>query len=532
MRIMWGISLIVGIAVLGCTPSDPTGGIACTEIFVYGVNVTVTDADSGDPVLGATLTLTEDEFTETLIEMSDGAYAGAGERAGTYTLTVAASGFASQTIDNIVVTEDECHVIPVSRDVALTEADAGTVDVDETLLRDFTLPVPLFEPDSAWNQRADEAAVLPDSEAQILSLYRTLVGDITTLVPSEGPVYWPFIVVIYDEFTYPIARAGEGTTDVLLRDYEGGLSWPGSEFADLELIEIGGPVPVPVPAGTIRPASPQQAYSDGHLVLYNPETMIAYDFWQATTVLDEQGNSLGGGQTGTVVLEAGAVDFFDVTGSGANPDGESSARAVGPPLLAGMLLPEDVEAGSIDHALGFAIPGPRNLSSDPTEVLAADYFYPASTTETDFYSTNPNALAAGQRIRLKQTIVDEEDQVIDESGFAPISQMYLAALRNYGAYLIDAAGGLALTAEDIHTANLDLTDDEVNELIGAPAGTPLPAGQTKWQIVITKLVEDIELIPVASGPWDDYGPGLNDPATATFQTSNFEVVEPAEVPAP
>ena len=69
-------------------------------------------------------------------------------------------------------------------------------------------------------------------------------------------------------------------------------------------------------------------------------------------------------------------------------------------------------------------------------------------------------------------------------------------------------------------------------MIGEPAGTPLPAGQTKWQVVLAKLVEDIELIPVASGPWDDYGPGLNDPAAATIQTSNFEVVEPAREPAP
>ncbi len=115
MRNMLVISTIVGIAVVGCTPGAPVDDIACTEIFVYGVNVTVTDADSGDPVLGATLTLTEDGFSETLIEMSDGAYAGAGERAGTYTLTVDANDFVSQTIENIVVTEDECHVIPVSR---------------------------------------------------------------------------------------------------------------------------------------------------------------------------------------------------------------------------------------------------------------------------------------------------------------------------------------------------------------------------------------------------------------------------------
>jgi len=104
----------------------------------------------------------------------------------------------------------------------------------------------------------------------------------------------------------------------------------------------------------------------------------------------------------------------------------------------------------------------------------SDYFYPASTTETDFYNTDSDALASGQRIRLKQTIVDEEGQPIDESELAPITRMYLAALRDYGAYLVDNAGGFTFYAEDVHTAVLHLSDDEVNALIGAAPGTPLP----------------------------------------------------------
>jgi hypothetical protein len=111
--------------------------------------------------------------------------------------------------------------------------------------------------------------------------------------------------------------------------------------------------------------------------------------------------------------------------------------------------------------------------------------------------------------------------------------MYLAALRNYGAYVIDAAGGFTFYAEDIHTANLRLSDDEINELIGEAAGSPLPAGKTKWQIVMEKLTEEAELgvIPLASGPWWEYGPDGRDPATATYGIANFEVIENATVPA-
>jgi len=127
---------------------------------------------------------------------------------------------------------------------------------------------------------------------------------------------------------------------------------------------------------------------------------------------------------------------------------------------------------------------------------------------------------------LKQTIVDEEGQVIDEGQLAPITHMYLAALRNYGAYLVDNAGGFTFYAEDVHTAVLHLPDDEINILIGEMSGTPLPAGMTKWQIIMEQLGEDLELIPLAAGLGDD----MPDPERAKIEIANFEVVEPATIP--
>jgi hypothetical protein len=271
---------------------------------------------------------------------------------------------------------------------------------------------------------------------------------------------------------------------------------------------------------------PSGTWSDGHVVLYDVGTFTEYDYWQATTVRDGECQSQGAGLIGTTIYETGAIDFFDVRGAGVNSDTFSSARATGTPLLAGLILPEDVESGAIEHALEFAIPGPRNLSADPFEPLLSDYFYPASTTETDYYSTKPNALAAGQRIRLKPQVVNENCDLIDENDFAPITRMFLAALRTYGAYLVDNAGGFTFNAEEISTAVLDLTDAQVNELIGQPPGTPLPANQTKWQIVMETLNEDLWEMPIACGPWIEG----QDPATAMITTANFEVVEPATIP--
>ena len=400
------------------------------------------------------------------------------------------------------------------------------LSLDENLLffRDFSFELPIFSPDSAWNQRADGAAVLTESDAQILSLYRVLLGDISTLVGySEPATDWPYMSISLYDFTVPIFRTGDGFQDVWICQDEGEIGWAHPKFG----IETeGGPVTVPAPAGLVRPSGPNDSQADGWLVLYDPETHTAYDYIGATPHQDDSCEGFQGGLVGDKILQAGVVDFFDLQGLGASPDGYYSARAVGTPLLAGLILPEDIENGVIAHALAFAIPGPRNTSRNPFEPKKLDYFYPVSTTETDFYNTDPNSLASGQRIRLKETLVDEDGQTIDESEFSPITAMFLAALRDYGAYLVDNSGGFTFYVEDVHTAVLHLTDDEVNTLVGNLPGTVLPEGATKWQIVIEKLGNDLELIPLAAGPEDEE----LTPETAQIATANFEVVEPADLP--
>jgi hypothetical protein len=116
MFLMAAAMAIAG-AMCGCALL-PFGG-ACTLEYRYGVNVTLTDSQTGDPIDNAVLTLTEGAYSEVMQTFPTGDYVGAGERAGTYTLTAAAPGFTTQVIENIVVTEDPCHVHPVSLEVAL-----------------------------------------------------------------------------------------------------------------------------------------------------------------------------------------------------------------------------------------------------------------------------------------------------------------------------------------------------------------------------------------------------------------------------
>ena len=57
------------------------------------------------------------------------------------------------------------------------------------------------------------------------------------------------------------------------------------------------------------------------------------------------------------------IDFIDLYDTGVNPDGVASARATGTPLLAGMLVPEDIESGAINHALA------EEMARDPKMVV-------------------------------------------------------------------------------------------------------------------------------------------------------------------
>ena len=118
---MFKSSLVMTVmAVLPMTRClGPRNGTVCTEVYVYGVNATVTNAQTGAAIGNATLTLKDGDYTEVMQAFPSGGYAGAGERPGTYTLTVEANGFETKTIENIVVTSDPCHVIQVTVQVAL-----------------------------------------------------------------------------------------------------------------------------------------------------------------------------------------------------------------------------------------------------------------------------------------------------------------------------------------------------------------------------------------------------------------------------
>jgi hypothetical protein len=125
MRTLLTVLLTTGLPFTTCIDFPPDGR-PCTALFAYGVNVHVVDADTGQPIPNAVLTLTEGDYTEVLQFIPTDTYVGAGERPGTYDLSIEVPGSGSTVVNDIEVGFDGCHVIGVVFDVLVRP---GSIEV-------------------------------------------------------------------------------------------------------------------------------------------------------------------------------------------------------------------------------------------------------------------------------------------------------------------------------------------------------------------------------------------------------------------
>jgi hypothetical protein len=101
---------------------DNDDQIFCTDQFVYGLNVIVLDASTGNPIFQDIEVKAVDGMYQEILQLVPGleyAFVGAGERAGNYVVTITKAGYQTYTSAPIVLTRDECHVIPQSLTVNL-----------------------------------------------------------------------------------------------------------------------------------------------------------------------------------------------------------------------------------------------------------------------------------------------------------------------------------------------------------------------------------------------------------------------------
>lgn len=157
---------------------------------------------------------------------------------------------------------------------------------------------------------------------------------------------------------------------------------------------------------------------------FPPDLAIQVDVDHHATVLDQGACALyetynTWPQGGGFHADSGAT--FDLRSGAPRPDGWTSATAAGLPILPGLArYDEAVEQGEIRHALAFV-------------AGTTAHAYVAPATHSTGTSSAPWAPPMGLRVRLRADF--------DLSSFHGTSLVVLRALRRYGMFVTDTAGG-------------------------------------------------------------------------------------------
>ena len=174
---------------------------------------------------------------------------------------------------------------------------------------------------------------------------------------------------------------------------------------------------VPIPAN----AAPDPA-GDGHLVVISPSSGCEYDFWQASKHADGSWSASWGNAT-----------YMTATGFYA---GGLAARGSGFANGLGLIRPEELAAGSINHALSFAYPYTK--AGGPV----------APATASDGHSTASGAIPEGARIQLDPSLN------LNNLGLTDWQKTIARALQNYGMFLGDGGGTASLYAQNPQSTSM------------------------------------------------------------------------------
>jgi hypothetical protein len=241
---------------------------------------------------------------------------------------------------------------------------------------------------------------------------------------------------------------------------------------------------------------------DGWFTVINRGRGVAYDLWRARR----------GGPEGNVISYQ-FMRQWDLNGPGFQEPNSVSARGSGLPLFAGIILPEEIRAGRIDHALAISLPGPAQRI----------YMQPASATDGNGALTS---IPEGARVRLKSNVrlsfrpcprttaerraLQQQRAFLDETGASDRSircfpdrtnrraaRAIFEALRRYGAIVVDRSRVPSLYAKQNFNWNQLLRDsrgrllDSDGKLLSRfirrlpNQGTPLLRGNEIEQLKIT-----------------------------------------------
>jgi hypothetical protein len=165
---------------------------------------------------------------------------------------------------------------------------------------------------------------------------------------------------------------------------------------------------VPIPKGT-RP----DPSSDGHLAVWDPATRREWDFWISRCPAN--------------CARAGSGGSFST--NSLSPSVRHGANAAGFPLLAGIVHPEEIAAGRIEHPLIFATPN-----------VGKGFVCPA--VHADGENSDRHALREGSLLQLDPGLDIARLEIPDWQ------KTIARAAQQHGMYLVDGGGTLSIRAEN------------------------------------------------------------------------------------
>lgn len=289
--------------------------------------------------------------------------------------------------------------------VALAACGSGGDPQDEATASTVAQPAHYFRffaKKSFWNTRLEADQPLdPDSE----KLAAAFAAEVEAKT-QKGERPW----INTTDYSVPIVTVPAGQPKVRVQLV--------SSYSAPYLQAAWEEVPIP------PTAKPSQG-TDATLVVWQPSSDKLWEFWHASHT--ESGwQAAWGGAIQNVSKNRGAYD--SEAWPGAKPWWGSSASSLS--IAGGLITLEDLERGSIDHALALAIPNVR----------AGVYSSPAQ--RTDGKSTNSLTLPEGAHLRLDPSLN------LEKLNLPPLTLEIARAAQRYGIFVRDRAKVIHFFAQD------------------------------------------------------------------------------------
>lgn len=281
-------------------------------------------------------------------------------------------------------------------------------------------PLRLFTAKSVFNELLPASLPLAPNSAQLVSAFTSQVSK-----------YYGHVVINTTQWSSPVYVVGPSAPTVALVGQSSICPRPEGIFSGFQAqIEA-----VPMPPGALPAGG-----TDKEVIVWQPSTGHLWELWR---VLQEGGHwtACWGGEIANAYTSDGILPA---------PFG---AGASGLSLLGGQIHLEDLERGTINHALEVLMP----------DTARGAFVWPAD--RTDGQSTAADAIREGTHFRLNPSLN------LASLHLSPPALAIATAIQRYGILVGDTAGAVALSAQDTTPLIAEGKANPYNTLLPNPYDT-------------------------------------------------------------